>query len=276
AGVVVAARTIIVALVLGIVVTALAALLPAIRASRVPPVAAMQETYTLPSRSLRLRGIIGAVLLVAGIAVLVKGTTGTGNQAAEVVGIGALLILIAVVALAPLAAGPVVTVLGAPIRRLYGTVGVLSSENARRNPRRTAATASALMIGLALITAVSVLASSIKTSVGNLVSRGTGATFILLGSGSQTLPNSLTTDLSGKPGIATASGIAIVPIRIGSTKAAATATNPAALKDNILLSPAAGDLGSLSPSTILISKKIADEKHWRVGTKLPVSFSEGG
>ena len=276
ASVVVASRTVVIALVLGIAVTALAALLPAVRASRVPPVAAMQETFVLPSRSLRLRGFLGAILLAIGVGVLVKGTTGNGGRAAEIVGVGALVILISVVVLAPLAAGPVVAVLGAPIRRLYATVGVLSTENARRNPRRTAATASALMIGLALITAVSVLASSIKTSVGSLVSRGTGATFILFGSGSQALPNSLSSDLSGKPGIATASGIALVPIRIGNTKAAATATDPAALQDNILLTREAGDLNSLGPSTVLISKKTADDEHWRVGTELKVGFSEGG
>ena len=276
AGLVVATRTIILALVLGIVVTTLAALLPAVRASRVPPVAAMQETFVLPSRSLRTRGLLGVVLLVAGLAVLIKGTTGTGGSAAQVVGLGALVILIGVVTLAPLIAGPVVSLLGSPFRRLFGTVGVLASENARRSPRRTAATASALMIGLALITAVSVLASSIKTSVGNLVSRGTGATFILLGSGSQSLPADLSSSLNGKPGVANASGIALVPLRIGTTEALAAATDPAALTDNILLTASAGDLGSLSPTTILISKKTADEKRWKVGTELPVGFAEGG
>jgi putative ABC transport system permease protein len=275
-GIVVAARTVIVALALGIIVTTLAALFPAVHASRVPPVAAMSETYTLPTRSLRQRGAIGLTFFVAGLATLFNGVSGRGGQAAETVGIGALLVLIAVVVLAPLAAGPVVSALGAPIRRLFGTVGVLSSENASRNPRRTAATASALMIGLALITAVSVLASSVKTSVGTLVSKGTGASFILLGSGTQALPSTLTSDLAGKPGVASAAGIAIVPLRIDGTKAAATATNPAALRDNIVLTPESGDLNGLGPSTILISKKVSDDKHWKVGTALPVVFSEGG
>ncbi len=276
AGVVVAARTVIVALLLGIVVTTLAALFPALRASRVPPVAAMSETYTIPSRGLRQRGVIGLAFAIAGLATLLSGVSGHGTKAAEKVGVGALLVLVAVVALAPLAAGPVVVALGAPIRRIFGAIGVMSSENARRNPRRTAATASALMIGLALISAVSVLAASVKTSVGTLVSKGTGATFILLGSGSQALPNSLTSDLSGQPGVASAAGIAIVPLRIGGSKAAATATNPAALKNNILLTPEAGDLGALGPTTILISKKVSDDKGWKVGTVLPVGFSEGG
>ncbi len=276
AGVVIAARTVIVALLLGVVVTTLAALFPALRASRVPPVAAMSETYTIPSKGLRQRGAIGLAFAIAGIATLLSGVAGHGSQAAQKVGIGAVLVLIAVVVLAPLAAGPVVAAVGAPIRGLFGAIGVLSSENARRNPRRTAATASALMIGLALITAVSVLAASVKTSVGTLVSKGTGATFILLGSGSQPLPSSLTADLSGQPGVASAAGIAIVPLRIAGSKAAATATNPAALKDNILLTRESGDLNGLTASTILISKKVSDDKHWKVGTVLPVGFSEGG
>jgi putative ABC transport system permease protein len=276
AGVVVLPRTVIVALLLGVVVTTLAALFPALRASRVPPVAAMSETYVLPSKSLRQRGAIGLAFAIAGLAALFSGVSGHGSRAAEKVGVGAVLFLVAVVVLAPLAAGPVVGTLGAPIRKLFGAIGVLSSENARRNPRRTAATASALMIGLALITAVSVLAASVKTSVGTLVSKGTGATFILLGSGTQPLPDSLTSDLSTQPGVASAAGIAIVPLRIGGSKAAATATNPAALKDNILLTPESGDLGALGPSTILISKKVSDDKGWKVGTVLPVGFSEGG
>jgi putative ABC transport system permease protein len=222
-----------------------------------------------------VRGALGLVFLIAGLAILFAGASGTGTKATEVVGLGGLLVLISVVMLAPLVAKPVVGVIAAPIRRLFGTLGVLASENASRNPRRTAATASALMIGLALITAVGVLAASIKTSVGTLVSKGTGATYLLLGTGSQVLPSTLTSDLSGQPGIAQASGIAIVPVRINGSKAAATATTPAALEDNILLTRAAGAL-TLSPTTMLISQKVSDDKHWKVGTVLPVTFSEGG
>jgi putative ABC transport system permease protein len=275
AGIVIKARTIVLALALGIIATTLAALFPSIRASRVPPVAAMSETFTLPTRSLRTRGFIGLVFLVASLAVLFSGASGNGTQAAEVVGLGAVLGLIAVVILAPLVAKPIVHVVAAPIRRLFGPVGKLASENAGRNPRRTAATASAIMIGLALVTAVGVLASSIKSSVKTLVSQGTGATYLLLGSGSQPLPTTLTADLTGQPGIAQASGLAIVSLRINGSRAAAEATTPAALTNNILLTPLSGEL-TLSPTTILISQKTADEKHWKIGTTLPVSFSEGG
>jgi putative ABC transport system permease protein len=273
-GVVVNPRTIILALVIGIVITTLAALFPAIRASRVPPVAAMSETFTLPTRSLRVRGIIGLVLFIFGLFVLFSGAAGTGTKAAETVGLGGALTLASVIILAPLVARPVVRVIAAPLR-LFGPIGLLASENASRNPRRTAATASAIMIGLALVTSVGVLASSIKSSVKTLVSEGTGATYILLGSGSQALPSTLTGDLAGQDGIAQASGIAILPLRISGSKASATATTPAALKENILLTREAGEL-TLTPSTILISQKIADEKHWKVGTNLPVVFAEGG
>ncbi|MCW2547185.1 MAG: hypothetical protein JWN96_1645, partial [Mycobacterium sp.] len=220
-GVVVQARTVILALALGIIATTLAALFPSIRASRVPPVAAMSETFTLATRSLRTRGFIGLAFLIAGLAVLFSGASGNGTKATETVGLGAVLALIAVVILAPLVAKPIVNVIGAPIRRLFGPIGKLASENASRNPRRTAATASALMIGLALVTAVGVLASSIKSSVKTLVSEGTGATYLLLGTGSQPLPGTLTTDLTGQPGIAQASGLAFVALRINGSKAAA-------------------------------------------------------
>ena len=123
-----------------------------------------------------------------------------------------MLVLVAVVVLAPLAAGPVVAAVGAPIRRLFGAVGVLSNENARRNPRRTAATASALMIGLALITAVSVLAV-VDQEVGRRRSsaRAPGPRSSCSASGTQALPTNLTSDLAAQPGVASAAGIAIVP-----------------------------------------------------------------
>src|SRR4051794_38985033 len=144
-------RTVILGYAVGVLVTTASALLPALKASRVPPVAAMRDTFVLPARSLRVRAIVGSAVTLLGAAFMGLGLAGSGSSAAVAVGLGAALVFLGVAALSPLIAGPVIRVLGSPIRRGFGTVGVLSSANAQRNPRRTAATASALMIGLALV-----------------------------------------------------------------------------------------------------------------------------
>ncbi|KHL10523.1 putative ABC transport system permease protein [Mumia flava] len=154
-------RTWVVGYVVGIAVTLIAAYLPARRASRVPPVAAMRDDVALPESSIRVRMMIGAAMVVAGAGGIWLGVSGSG---AWYVGGGALLVLIGVALMSPLLSHPVLAVLGG-LFRPFGMVGRMSTQNAMRNPRRTAATASALMIGLALVTTMSILGSSVNASV---------------------------------------------------------------------------------------------------------------
>ena len=161
---VVAPRTIVVGLVVGVVVTVLSSLLPARRASRVAPVAAMREVAAPVAPSSRIRTISASLLTLAGLGLLAYGLIGSPGNAGAVVGLAALLTLFGVGGLAPLIARPVARAVGAPGARL-GTPGRLAQGNAMRSPRRTSATASALMIGLALVSFVAVLASSMKASV---------------------------------------------------------------------------------------------------------------
>ncbi|MDQ1727687.1 MAG: putative transport system permease protein, partial [Frankiaceae bacterium] len=156
---VVSGRSLVVPVVLAVLVTVVAALAPAVRASRVPPVAAMRDDFVLPTRSLRGRVAAGAGLAVAGAAALVAGLSGSG---ASIVGLGVGLMFIGVALLAPVLSGPIVRVVGAPFRRT--PLGRLAQQNALRNPRRTASTASALMIGLALVSTVGVFATSTVAS----------------------------------------------------------------------------------------------------------------
>jgi len=149
----------------GIVVTLIAAYLPARRASRIAPVAAMRDDIALPESSLRRRMIVGAVLTLLGAGMMAAGLLGEGNTGASMVGVGVLGMLIGVALMSPVLGRPVLQGLGAAYQAGFGTVGILARENALRNPRRTAATASALMIGLALVTTMSVLGSSINKSI---------------------------------------------------------------------------------------------------------------
>jgi putative ABC transport system permease protein len=161
-------RTIVVSLLVGILVTLLASLRPAIRATRVPPIAAVREGATLPeSRFARFRTPGSLLLTGLGFAALAYGLFGSGLGTTQILvwmGLGALLIFIGVSLFAARLVRPLVAALGAPAARIGGTAGRLARDNARRNPQRTASTASALMIGLALVTLVATLAAGITST----------------------------------------------------------------------------------------------------------------
>jgi putative ABC transport system permease protein len=167
-GLVLHTRTVIVALVVGILVTVLASLRPAFRATRVPPIAAVREGATLPEgRFARYRTPWSIVLTVLGFASLAYGLFGHGLGTTKVLlymGIGTLLVFFGVSLLSARIARPLAQLIGWPSARVGGVAGGLARDNARRNPQRTASTASALMIGLALVTLVAVLAAGITKS----------------------------------------------------------------------------------------------------------------
>jgi putative ABC transport system permease protein len=161
-------RTVIVAMLVGVGVTLLASLRPAMRATRVPPIAAVREGATLPkSRFARFRTPASALLALAGFAVLAYGLFGSGLGTTKVLvymGLGTLLIFFGVSLLSARFTRPLAHVLGWPATALGGAAGSLARDNAQRNPQRTASTASALMIGLALVTLVAMLAAGITKS----------------------------------------------------------------------------------------------------------------
>ncbi|HEY2355219.1 MAG TPA: FtsX-like permease family protein [Gaiellaceae bacterium] len=167
-GIVLEQRTVIVALVAGILVTVIASLRPAVRATRVPPIAAVREGATLPpGRFAKWRPVGSALLTLGGFALLLYGLFGHGLDTKQILifmGIGTLLIFIGVALLAARIARPLAWALGSPASRFGGAAGALARDNSRRNPQRTASTASALMIGLALITLISVMAAGITKS----------------------------------------------------------------------------------------------------------------
>ncbi len=161
-------RTIVVSLLVGILVTLLASLRPAVRATRVPPIAAVREGATLPeSRFARFRTAGSLTLTAVGFAALAYGLFGEGlgtTQLLTWMGLGALLIFLGVALFAQRIVRPFAQVLGWPATRIGGVAGKLARDNSRRNPQRTASTASALMIGLALVTLVAVLAQGITST----------------------------------------------------------------------------------------------------------------
>ncbi len=168
AGTVFATRTIVISLVVGVVITLLAAMRPAFRATRVPPISAVREGAVLPPSRFARFGVpvalttIGASIALMLIGLFVSGISTTDRLLA--IGVGAATIFLGVAMLAKTLVPPLALFLGWPATKIGGAAGSLARSNAMRNPQRTASTASALMIGLALVTLVSVLAAGLKSN----------------------------------------------------------------------------------------------------------------
>jgi putative ABC transport system permease protein len=181
-----ALRTVVVSLLVGVVVTLLAGLLPAFKATRVPPIAAVREGAVLSTRSRRSQ-LVGLGLSVAGALLLVYAAVGGGKVLATVG--GALLLFLGTSAVAAWLVPALVALVGRPATRFGGVAGKLAKQNATRNPARTASTAAALMIGLALVTFVSVLAVGLRNSDRNAIEKQVSADYVVQSTnGWQTFP----------------------------------------------------------------------------------------
>lgn len=171
--------TVLSAFVVGIVVTMLAAWLPGRRAAKIPPVAAMSALHAqATTKSLVLRNTLGALFSAAGVAVVLAATTMSGSDGQVPMGIGAVLLIIGVFVLTPLLSRPLIAA-AAPVLRVFGVSGKLARQNSVRNPRRTAATASALMIGLTLITGMTVAAGSLQKSIDKMAADSIEADYVV-------------------------------------------------------------------------------------------------
>jgi putative ABC transport system permease protein len=171
-GLVMESRTVVVALLVGVLVTAVSSLVPALRSTRVPPIAALQAFTPPPSRRRRLIFAVFSILLgLAGLTMLLIGLFGGGSAGtkAGLMGAGAVAIVLGVSLFSPRLVPPLATIAGWPLERLRRLTGRLARENAERNPSRTAVTAAALMIGLALVTFVTVFAAGLKSSVAQVI-----------------------------------------------------------------------------------------------------------
>ncbi|KOT94338.1 membrane protein [Streptomyces sp. NRRL F-4711] len=191
----------VIGLVLGVVVTVLAAYLPARRAGRISPMAALRDAGTpADAKAGWIRGAIGLVLTGAGVAALL--TAASADKASEgslMLGAGIVLSLIGFVVVGPLLAGVVVRVISAVLLRAFGPVGRLAERNALRNPRRTGATGAALMIGLALVACLSVVGSSMVASATGELDKTVGADFIV--QGNQRIVPQAEKAMTGTPGL---------------------------------------------------------------------------
>ena len=209
---VMARHTVIVSLVIGVVVTLLSVLSPALRSTRVPPIAAMQhmELTTTRRRSI-VFSAIATLLILGGLALVLVGLFADikdSGQSALMLGVGAALVLFGVSLWSPRLVRPLAAVAGWPLEKLRALVGRLARENSQRNPGRTAATAAALMIGLALVSFVTVFAAGLKASIANAIDENfQGQLSIQNTNGFDPIPAAAATAVAKVPGVQTVSSL---------------------------------------------------------------------
>jgi putative ABC transport system permease protein len=224
AGTIFATRTIIVSLLVGIVITLVASLRPALRATRVPPIAAVREGATLPpGRFARLTPILALLTLALGILLLGYGVLGHGlstTNRLSSLGFGVVLLFFGVSSNAARLVRPLASILGWPATRIGGAAGLLARDNTMRNTKRTASTASALMIGLALVTFVAILGQGIRTSFESAVDQLLRGDYALTATDTFTpLSVSAQKQLAKAPNLTAISGVRAGSVRVfGSTE----------------------------------------------------------
>jgi putative ABC transport system permease protein len=274
-GLVLLPRTVVVGLLIGVLVTVVAALAPALRASRIPPMAALRDDIALPTRSLRVRAVAGAVALLLGLAAMVFGAATGGSAGSPYVGVGVLVAMVGAIVLSPAIAAPLVRALGFAFPRIFGTVGSLAVQNAERQPRRTAATASALMIGLALVSALTIFATSAKTSVNAIVDRTIGAEFLITNQAGRPFPEQVARDVATVPGVASVSAVKLLPAQVNGTSGALVAIDPETYAGMATLDFTAGSLADLGPGDMVVDEQAASGAHLAVGDTATVDVPTG-
>lgn len=275
---IIAARTIIIGLVLGFVVTALAALFPAIRASRIPPVAAMREVAHDVSGQSRARVLAGLLITVVGGLLLARGLFVGGDNALLSVGIGAGLVFLGITVLGPILVGPFVGVIGWPIARFRGITGRLAQENTERNPKRTSSTAAALMIGVGLVGLIAIAAASVTESINQAIEESFTGDFVVdSGSfGFGGLSPTLADDLNELPEVEVATGVRYGIARIGGVGEALFAADPETAFDIFDFGVVAGSTEGLDENGIAVYQERAERDGLAIGDPVPVQFAETG
>jgi putative ABC transport system permease protein len=280
--IIIAGRTIVAALIVGIGVTLLASLSPARRAATVPPVAAMRAGFRFGSGEGTRRTIIAIVLASLGVLGLGYGLFGDPNTGLRVLclGGGSVFVFVAVALFAPLFSSPSASFLGRPLEHLPGSrvTGHLARENAARNNKRTASTAAGLMIGLALIAMASVAAESLKESFRSSLGSTLQADFLVTPATDEGefSPN-LAGEVAALPEFGEVSAVRYGQIRIDGDTKDVTATDLTVMTDLLDVEVTDGDpAAAAGPDTILLFEDAADDLEAAVGDTLDVEFATAG
>ncbi|MEU7941400.1 ABC transporter permease [Microbispora bryophytorum] len=277
---VVSPAAVVVSLAVGVLVTMAAAWPPARRAGRIPPVAAMSAVHApATSRSLVVRNTVGAILAAAGAATVLAGTGMDFDEGQYVIGLGASTLLTGVFVLTPLLSRPFIAAV-TPLLRRMGAPGKLARENALRNPRRTAATASALTIGLAVITGLTVIATSSREATDARATATLSADYVVRMGNYDDLSVQVEDALKATDrvtgGVTAVSPLREVPARVAGSNMFLTGVDAGVIGDLLRPEFTRGSLSGLGTGGALVDAGTAAEHGWTTGTALPVTFPDGG
>ncbi|MFC5218456.1 ABC transporter permease [Streptomyces coerulescens] len=264
-------------LAVGIVVCLGSALLPAVRAGRTAPLAALRETAVDTSGASRARAVTGLALIALALGVTLTGVL--VSPSIWLAATGAVLALIAFVVLGPVASTTAVRVLGGPLDRLRGVTGGLARRNALRSPKRTAATASALMIGVAVVSLFTVFGASLKATMDQTVARSFAGDVAVstpsFGAGGSGLSPRLADAVQRLPEVDTAVGLGRGVAEVDGKGRALTVTDPVALERTFDLGQVRGSMDGLGTDGIAITESEADKQHLATGDRARLTFTDG-
>ncbi|MFC9229146.1 ABC transporter permease [Streptomyces decoyicus] len=259
----------------GVVVTVLAAWLPSRKAAKIAPVEALNTVEAPPAlRSLVIRNSLGAVVTGLGIAVMFYVTTLKSSDDLPVAMAGSLLTLTGVIILAPLLSRPLVSLAGVVTTRLFGIGGKLAKENALRNPRRTAATASALMIGLTLITGMTVVGNSAQQAMDKMTANGLKADYKVATSTYIGLDTKLSQKVADIPGVEAMAPLRNSGVETGDSYLNLVGTDLATIGKVARLDFTSGSPASAGANGIAISQSAAKEHGWQSGDTVDATFMD--
>jgi putative ABC transport system permease protein len=282
-GLVLKASSAIVAMTAGVVATVLAGVLPVLRSSRLPALAALREHAAEPGRVSRTRSVLGLLVTAGGAAAVIAGATGGGEGLAVAGAVGT---LAGFIVLGPVAVRPAAAVLGAPAaaRRSLGGGGLggrLARDNALRHPRRTAATAAALMVGVSVAALFTVIGASMKASAAQGVDRTLTADLVVdqAGYGGRAglagLSPQLAASLGRLPAAGTVTAVNRGSVLLDGTSQTISAADPGRIGTVLDLGVTAGSLGALDAGSFAVSATAAAAQHWQVGSTVPVVYPDG-
>jgi putative ABC transport system permease protein len=276
-GLVFNASVVVISMIVGVVVTLVAGVAPAVKASRVAPLAAIRDVSVERTTASAVRAVIGVALTAIGVAVVLAAVLSGGDSVLALAGLGALLTISGVVVFGPVVARPASGVIGWPLQWVRGVTGSLARQNAMRNPRRTSGTAAALMVGVGVVTLFTIFAASLKTAIDDSVTQSFRGDLVISegGFGGGGISPQLASDIQRLPEVQTATGLGRGRALVGNGTENVTIAEPAQLNRIVDLDVTAGSVRTLGPQELAVSDRIADDEGWRRGTKVPVTFSDG-
>jgi putative ABC transport system permease protein len=270
---------VIVSLIVGVGVTMASVIVPARRAGKVPPVAAMRPEIGFAAISSGRRLIVGIVVTAIGAVMFVIGLFASPGGAFGLIllaGGGALLIFIGVASLSATVARPVAGAIGRPIQKMFGAPGKIARDNAMRSPRRTARTASALMIGVALISAAALFTSSVRDTFGRILDRSVTADFIVLDPSFLGLPAQVAENIAAVPEVEAVSPVRPVLAQVGGDQVGMAAIDPSGFADLADLDVTDGGYEGLTADDgVMVFRDKADDLDVGTGDQVAVTFSNG-